>query len=184
MIVLAKATSFTAYVTKLPEAETRQCLDQLIPPMGGSTRSGSERSYEVHMPSGAATLTWHNGIAIIRELGSHPPPTGIPSRQLLGLAMHVPLDAAGFLLSSGYPDQQIKSNMLWFRFSSDAFELAGRVEGSAPGAAQKWLHGFVEGIKEAAAEKGITVDKSWFTETLDEPVASIEARVPLEVLGR
>ena len=58
------------------------------------------------------------------------------------------------------------------------WKLVVTADSAEPGVAKEWLAGIIKGFKEGAAQKGITVDDSWFKLTENGTSARLEGEIP------
>ncbi|MDB4962564.1 MAG: hypothetical protein JWP01_2563 [Myxococcales bacterium] len=182
-LISADASATTVHATKLPERETRACLDQLMPVIGGATGVGPDGSYELRVGEHRFSLTWKNGVVTAGRQGAPAVGRGAPSPEMRTLIGHVPATANVFYLAMAYPDHKIKNLIGWAQIVGDAIEMQMRAEGTEPGVVQPWLQTFIDDFNAGAEAKHIPVDHRWFNGTLAEPVGKIEGRLPMSVFA-
>lgn len=177
----ADVSTAAAYATGLPGRATRACLDQVMPALGGSTRTGADGTYEVHLADIEISLSWKDGIVTARPLGAPAIFRGAPGPPMRALIGQVPAHAKVVFLAMAFPERKIKNLIGWAHIAEDVAHLTVRAEGDEPGVVQPWLQGLIDGFNNAAAAKQIPVDHRWFEGTLAEPVGTIEGRIPISI---
>jgi hypothetical protein len=184
VIAMTGPSPWVAFGTKLAEPAARTCFEKIDRDYGAMTKRTADGSYQIGTGDDAYFLTWRDGIAIGRENLTAQLRSGPLRPELVSLSKQVPGDAAVlFIAAHGWPKEKIKTAVMWMTITGDAVHAVFRVEGEAAGVVRPWLRGFAEGVKEAAAEKRIAFDDKWVTESVEEPIGTIEARFPLAALA-
>ncbi|HVV87626.1 MAG TPA: hypothetical protein VHE35_31510 [Kofleriaceae bacterium] len=181
-IVVAVDPPFEAYATGLSEPTTRACVEQVASLVGASGRTAADGSYLLALGDQQLSLAWRDATLVITTPGAQSRPAGPAAPELRTLAARVPADAFLFMLAGAYPDHQIRDVVLWVRTVPDGFEVHAQAEGTAPGAARRWLASLVGGFVDAAKARSVAVDERWFVSSGTEPQAVLDVHLPRAAL--
>ena len=174
-LVAGKGEVVAVYVTKVPEASTRACIEKLAP-LIGATVTTKGNVLEVDAGGEQYALQWTDGVLAITEAGAKP--SGTLPEPLRAQISRVPVNAGGLIASVGWTERKVKQAVRWFEDSASIFRVIAIIDGSEAGAAKDWLEKMVAGFKAGASEKGLTLDDSWFVITEAKETAKLEAMIP------
>lgn len=164
------------FVTGMPEDATKKCVGSLAPIIGVKTED-VQGAWQLTAGDDKFQVTWKDGVAKVIDL-AHPVKPGAPNARMRGLVAQVPKDAWGWVVSGGFPKYKITQAVAHLTSAPKVWKLVVTAEGSEPGVAKDWLSGIVKGFKEGAANKGVTVQDSWFKLTENGKAARLEGEIP------
>lgn len=166
-------------ISHLDAATTTDCIAQIAPLAGFEI---DRTDGELRVTAGPTTyrLRWNNRLLHVTAVGTEP--TGSISPELMARIAKIPTDAGFWMISSGYPEFQIARSHLWIRIEATHLIVESVAEGTAPGAAAKWLGGIEAGFRSGFANVGIELPAEPFGEITDDGIsARLDARVPLSL---
>ena len=164
------------FVSGLPEEATKKCVGSLAPLLGAKTEDVAG-AWQVTAGGDKFQVVWKDGVAHVKDL-AHPVKPGAPNARIRGLVAQVPKDAWGWIVSGGFPKYKITQSVAYLTSAPKAWKLVVTADSAEPGVAKEWLAGIIKGFKEGAAQKGITVDDSWFKLTENGTSARLEGMIP------
>jgi hypothetical protein len=173
-----------AFGTNLAEPAARKCFNEIDRDYGVKTQRTADGSYQIGDGEGAFFLSWRDDIAVLRQGPMTSQPRGPLLPELVALSTLVPRDAPVFFIAArGWPERKIKNAVMWLTLTGDAVSVVFRVEGQEPGVVGPWLDDLAGGFKEGAAEKRVVFDDKWIKESVNEPIGTLEAKLPFAALA-
>ncbi|MGN6110432.1 MAG: hypothetical protein ACTHU0_35340 [Kofleriaceae bacterium] len=176
LVLGADEDASQVFITQLPEAATRKCLDAIAPLFGARTHT-SKHHYELEASGKRYAMTWQGGVVAIRPAGQAVQ-AGALSAEVRAQIEKVPASAVGWLASGGFDKYKIDNAIAWIELEPDTVRLRVIARGTEAGVAEPWVRGIVEGFQEGAAAKGIAIEERWFTLTSQPMSAELDARIP------
>ncbi|MBL9013095.1 MAG: hypothetical protein JNL83_02900 [Myxococcales bacterium] len=164
------------FVTGLPEEATKKCAGSLAPLLGVTTADVAG-AWQLTAGGDKFQVTWKDGVAGVKDV-AHPVKPGAPNARIRGLVAQVPKDAWGWIVSGGFPKYKITQSVAYLTSAPKVWKLVVTADSSEPGVAKDWLSGIVTGFKQGAAQKGVTVEDSWFKLTENGTAARLEGEIP------
>jgi hypothetical protein len=177
VVVIGSSDAAThGFVTGLPEEATRKCAGSLAPLLGVKTED-VQGAWQLTAGDDKFQVAWKDGVAHVKDL-AHPVKPGAPNARIRGLVSQVPKDAWGWIVSGGFPKYKITQSVAYLTSAPGVWKLVVTADSAEPGVAKEWLSGIIKGFKEGAAQKGVTVEDSWFKLTENGTSARLEGAIP------
>ena len=170
------------FVTGMPEDATKKCVGSLAPLLGVKTED-VKGAFQLTQGDSKYQMVWKDGVVSIKDV-ANPAKAGAPDQRMRGLVAQVPKDAEGWIVSGGFPKYKITQSVAWLKSTAQTWHLEVTAESKEPGVAKSWLEGIPRGFKEGAAQKGITVEDSWFKVTETGNSAKLVGDIPSDIFTR
>lgn len=181
--VIASAESSTqGFVSGVPEEATKKCVGALAPLLGVTTED-VKGAFQLAQGDDKYQMVWKDGVVSIKNV-AHPPKGGAPDQRIRGLVAQVPKDAEAWIVSGGFPKYKITQSVAWLKSTANTWHFEVTAESKEPGVAKDWVSGIIKGFKEGAAQKGITVEDSWFKVTETGNNAKLVGDIPNDIFTR
>lgn len=176
VVIGSSDTATTGFVSGLPEEATKKCAGSLAPLLGVKTED-VQGAWQLTAGDDKYQVRWKDGTATVVDV-AHPVKAGAPNARMRGLVAQVPKDAWGWIVSGGFPKYKITQSVAYLTSAPKVWKLVVTAEAAEPGVAKEWLSGIIKGFKEGAAQKGVTVEDSWFKLTESGNGARLEGEIP------
>lgn len=176
VVIGSSDAATTGFVTGLPEEATKKCTGSLAPLLGLKTED-AQGAFKLTAGDDKYQATWKDGTATVIDL-AHPVKAGAPNARIRGLVGQVPKDAWGWIVSGGFAKYKITQSVAYLTSAPGVWKLVVTADSAEAGVAKEWLAGIIKGFKQGTAQKGITVDDSWFKLTEQGNSARLEGSIP------
>jgi hypothetical protein len=181
--VIASSDATThGFVTGMPEEATKKCVGSLAPLLGVKTED-VQGAFQLTQGDNKYQMVWKDGVISIKDV-AHLPKSSAPDQRIRGLVAQVPKDVEGWIVSGGFPKYKITQSVAWLKSGPKTWHIEVTADSKEPGVAKSWLEGIPKGFKEGAAQKGITVEDSWFKVTETGNNAKLVGDIPNDLFTR